>query len=223
MGDILPRRYVSGKSPGVVEATFRSGPRYRRYRHGNVVPVSNSIRSDAAILSFPLNSNTQYGLTTVNVHQYLDNLRRLSRIIRMWPPQDHVNTIASKWELAQTLDLIAQERTKTARPKTRLLVDGENILDAMVLKRTHSDAGEHVIIPSDVNRRNWTYLRSQLDVPGSQWMAQSFVQPLVKLGEWRVFLIGGKPVYTVHTLKNRDRNTWSWDMVRTYYTLEELR
>ena len=185
--------------------------------------MSNPIRSYTTISSFTLNSNTQYGLTTVNVHQYLDNLQGLSRIIRMWPPQNHVNTMASKWELAQTLDLIAQERTKTVRPKTRLLVDGENILDVMVLKRTHSDAGEHVIVPSDVNRRNWDYLRSQLDVPGSRWMAQSFVELLVKLGEWRVFLIGGKPVYVVHTLKNPDRNTWSWDMARTYYTLEELR
>ena len=141
----------------------------------------------------------------------------------MWPPQNHVNTMASKWELAQTLDFIAQERTKSARLKTRLLTDGKPILNVMVLKRTHSDAGEHVILPSDIDKRNWVYLRSQLDVPGSQWMAQSFVEPLMRLGEWRVFLIGGKPVYTVHTLKNRDRNTWSWDMVRTYYTLEELK
>ena len=131
--------------------------------------------------------------------------------------------MASKWELAQILDFIAQERTKSARPKTRLLTDGEPILNVMVLKRTHSDAREHVILPSDIDKCNWVYLRSQLDVPGSQWMAQSFVEPLMRLGEWRVFLIGGKPVYTVHTLKNRDQNTWSWDMVCTYYTLEELK
>jgi glutathione synthase/RimK-type ligase-like ATP-grasp enzyme len=120
------------------------------------------------------------------------------------------------------LDLIAQERTKTARPKTRLLVDGEKLLNVMVLKRTHSDAGEHVIIPSDTRRHNWEYLRSQLDVPNSRWMAQSFVEQLVRLGEWRVFVIGGKVVYTVHTLKNLERNTWSWDRAHTYYTLEEL-
>jgi hypothetical protein len=29
-------------------------------------------------------------------------------------------------------------------------------------------------------------------------------------------------VYTVHTLKNWERNTWSWDMAHTFYTLEEL-
>ena len=141
----------------------------------------------------------------------------------MWPHQDHVNTIGSKWELSQSLDLIAQERTRTARPRTRLLVDGERIVNIMVLKRTHSDTGEHVVIPSDIHKQNWEYLHGQLDVPGSHWMVQSFVEPLVRLGEWRVFLVGGKVVYTVHTVKNRDRNTWSWDIVNTYYMLEELR
>ena len=125
-------------------------------------------------------------------------------------------------ELAQSLNLIAQERMNTARPRTRLLVDGEKILNAMVLKRTYSDAGEHVIVPSDTHRHNWDYLRSQLGVPGLQWMAQSFVEQLVRLGEWRVFLIGGNVVYTVHTLKKWEWNTWFWDMTHTYYTLEEL-
>ena len=132
-------------------------------------------------------------------------------------------TIGSKWELSQSLDIITQKRTNTVRPKTRLLVDGEEIVDTMVLKRTHSDAREHVIVPSDMNRHNWDYLHSQLDVPGSQWIAQSFMEPLARLGEWRVFLVGGVMVYTVHTLKNWDRNMWSWDIVHTYYTLEELR
>ena len=129
-----------------------------------------------------------------------------------WHPKD----------LAQSLDLIAQERTNTVRPRTRLLVDGEKILNAMVLKRTHSNTGEHVIVASDTHRCNWDYLRCQLGVPGSQWMAQSFVELLVRLGEWRVFLIGGRVVYTVHTLKNWEHNTWSWDMTHTFYMLEEL-
>jgi len=56
----------------------------------------------------------------------------------MWPHQDHINTIASR-----SLDHIAQVRTRTARPTTRLLVDGVTIVNVMVLKRTHSDGGEH--------------------------------------------------------------------------------
>ena len=185
--------------------------------------MSNSVHAYTHFVSLVFDRNTQYGLTTTNVRQYLDNLHTLSRVIHIWPHQDHVNTIASKWELSQSLDIIAQERTNTARPRTRLVVDGERIVNAMVLKRTHSDAGEHVIIPSDVYKRNWDYLRGQLDVRGSQWMVQSFVEHLPKLGEWRVFLVGGKVVYTVHTLKNQDRKTWYWDVAHTYYTLEELR
>jgi hypothetical protein len=53
-------------------------------------------------------------------------------------------------------------------------------------------------------------------------MAQTYVETLKKRGEWRVFVIGGQIAYTVHTLRNREKKTWSWDVVRTYYSLEEL-
>jgi len=99
-------------------------------------------------------SNNQYGSTTSNIQQYLENLHMLSRVICMWPHQHHIDTLASKWELCQLLDLVAQERTKTAHPRTRLLVDGERLVNAMVLKRTHSDAGEHVVVLSNVYRCN---------------------------------------------------------------------
>jgi hypothetical protein len=95
----------------------------------------------------------------------------------------------------------------------------------MVLKRTHSDAAEHVLLPHDKAmqpKRNWEYLRSQMDIPGCQWMAQTYVETLKKRGEWRVFVIGGQIVYMLHTLRNREKKTWSWDVVRTYYSLEEL-
>jgi hypothetical protein len=51
-----------------------------------------------------------------------------------------------------------------------------------------------VLMPTHVVKRNWDYLRSQLDVPRSWWMAQSYVETLVKLGEWRSFVIGGRIV-----------------------------
>lgn len=143
----------------------------------------------------------------------------------MWPSQDQANRLWSKWELIQNLDLVAGSRTFTARPKTRLLVDGENLTDRMVLKRTHSDAGEHVLVPRDAksaHKRNWEYLRTQLDIPGALWMAQGYQELLLKKGEWRVFLVGGQIVYTIHTIRNRDKGTWSCDIVRTYYSLDEL-
>jgi len=56
-----------------------------------------------------------------------------------------------------------------------------------------------VVLPRDVDKRNWEYLRSQLDVPCARWMAQSYVEPLDRLGEWRVFLVGGEgPIYGSH-------------------------
>ena len=193
LGNILPCRNVSRKSLRVAKAAFRNGPCHRWYRYDNVIPVSNPELSKISPSLFIRNSNNQYGLSTINIWQYLDNLQGLSCLIRMWPPQTHANTMASKWELAQTLDFIAQERTKSARPKTRLLMDGEPILNVMVLKRTHSDAGEHVILPSDTDKHNWAYCCSQLDVPGSQWMAQSFVEPLMieihGLGIWSACII----------------------------------
>jgi hypothetical protein len=134
----------------------------------------------------------------------------------MWPPQDHANTIAWKWELAQSLDLIVQERTKSAQPKTRLLINGETIQNVMVLKCMHSDTGEHIIIPSKIIRCNWDYLH--LHIEGSRWMVQSYIDTLIRLEEWCIFLIGGQIVYTAHT--NREKDTW--DMVCTYYMLEEL-
>ena len=149
----------------------------------------------------------------------------LSNSVRFWPPQHHADNICSKWKLVQNLDMIAATRTFSARPKTRLLHDGEMLSDKMVMKRTHSDAGEHVLIPHDKNtqeKRNWEYLRSQLNIPRSQWMGQTYVELLAKRGEWRVFVIGGQIVYTVHTIRNPEKRTWAWDVVRTYYSLDEL-
>jgi hypothetical protein len=95
----------------------------------------------------------------------------------------------------------------------------------IVIKRTHSDAGEHVLILHDKNnqeKHNWDYLHSQLNILRSQWMGQTYVELLEKRGEWRVFMIGGQIVYTVHTLHNPGKRTWAWDVVQTYNSLDEL-
>ena len=121
--------------------------------------------------------------------------------------------------------MIATTRTFSVRPKTRLLHDGEKLSNKIVIKRTHSDAGEHVLILHDKNnqeKHNWDYLHSQLNIPRSQWMGQTYVELLEKRGEWRVFVIGGQIVYTVHTLHNPGKRTWAWDVVQTYYSLDKL-
>ena len=82
-----------------------------------------------------------------------------------------------------------------------------------------------MLISHDKNNQkkcNWDYLHSQLNIPRSQWMGQTYVKLLEKRGEWRVFVIGGQIVYTIHTLHNPGKRTWAWDIVRTYYSLDEL-
>jgi hypothetical protein len=139
----------------------------------------------------------------------------------MWPPQEQVQT---KWDLIQKLDLVAARRTFSARPRTRPLIDGETLNSHMVLKRTHSDMGRHVILPEDhSDRRDWEYLRLNMEVPGCLWLGQSHIPTLSTLGEWRVFLVAGQIVYTVHTVYKPAKKTWSWDVPTTYYSLDELR
>jgi hypothetical protein len=144
---------------------------------------------------------------------------RLRRTVLVWPPQ---NQSMSKLELTKLLDLAAANRTSSARPKTRPLKEGEVFKDAMVLKRTHSDMGQHVLLPGDP-RREWDYLLSNTEVPGCHWFAQSYVETLAILGEWRVFIVGSQIVYVVHTVRNPTKKTWSWDVVTTYYSIRELR
>ncbi|KIM90474.1 hypothetical protein PILCRDRAFT_84468 [Piloderma croceum F 1598] len=169
--------------------------------------------------------NNPYGVTSGNITQYIENLREVCREVCIWPPQDQVNNIASKWQLIQSLDLIAGTRTLSSRPRTWLLCNGQPINNKTVLKRTHSNAAEHVLLLNDKTMQpkwDWGYLCSQMDIPGCQWMAQMYVETLEKRGKWRVFVIGGQIVYTVHTLRNHEKKTWLWDVVRTYYSLEEL-
>jgi len=144
----------------------------------------------------------------------------LREAVQMWPPQEQVQT---KWDMIRKLDFVAARRTFSARPRTRLLQDGETITDRVVLKRTHSDMGRHVLLPQDrSDRRNWEYIRESIDVPGCLWLAQSYVETLATLGEWRVFLIAGQIVYAVHTVYNPTKRTWTWDVPTTFYSLDEI-
>lgn len=147
-------------------------------------------------------------------------MKVLREVVQMWPPQEQVQT---KWDLIQKLDLVAARQTFSARPRTRPLTNGEPLNNQMVLKRTHSDMGRHVILPEDdLNRRNWEYLLN-MEVPGCLWLGQSHIPTLAKLGEWRVFLVAGQIVYTVHTVYNLAKKTWSWDVPTTYYSLSKLK
>lgn len=162
-----------------------------------------------------------YGLNADNIEQYTRETEKLCEAVRMWPPQDQVR---NKYDVIRQLDLVAARRTISARPVTHKLDDIDNIDPTkVVLKRTHSDMGQHVILPGDESKFTLEYLQSRLEVPGCFWFAQTFVPTLRELGEWKVFLIGGQIVYIVHTRRNWSKGVWVSETPTTYYSLEELR
>ena len=179
------------------------------------------VASKMSLIFFGWRENN-YGLTRGNFEEILKNLDRLRRYVHVWPPQDQPNTIGSKIQSIQNLDHIAARRTFSTRPITRELITHELIPDDIVIKRTHSDSGIHVLLPGDKNR-NWEYMQAHSEIPRCRWFGQTYMEMLHRLGEWRTFVVGGKIIYTVHTYRNSHRDTWKWDMVREYYSLRELR
>jgi hypothetical protein len=132
---------------------------------------------------------------------------------------NQINGIGSKHQVIIHLDIIASKNS-FLRPTTKFLEFGDIIPNNTVVKRSHSDCGEHVFMPTD-NGRDWTTFSKYPKIPGSVWFAQSHIPTLRKLGEWRVIIIGGQPVYTVHTRYNEEKSTWSWEVVDSFYSLKE--
>jgi hypothetical protein len=160
-------------------------------------------------------------LNAENQDRILFHLDEIRRLVHVWPPQGQQNTIGSKWQLMQNLDTVAARSTFSARPSSRLLENGQPLPEGIVIKRTHSDAGRHVLLPEN-DHRSWEYLNANSEIPGCRWFGQTYVETLHRVGEWRVFIVGGRIVYTVHTVWNPLRQTWKWDIAREFHSLETL-
>jgi hypothetical protein len=157
------------------------------------------------------------------VEAYRDNMNTLKVFTIVWPDHDHVNSFGSKGTLYKHLDLIASLKTNTARLKWTRLTPGERIKSGGVLKRSHSDSGQHVLIPHrDEDKMNWEYLARHMSVPGCCWIRQSYSDSLKELGEWRVIIVGGEIYCVVHTVYSKSKRVWSAESVNGWYTLEEL-
>jgi hypothetical protein len=161
-------------------------------------------------------------LNTSNFESYIAGFKILTRVVYVWPPFSQVNEIGSKKHLLFNLDAIALTITKTLRPKTKELRYGDDIPANAMIKRSHSDCGLHVFRPGDVGR-NWETFDKLTPVPGATWFSQTYVPALAKLGEWRVFIIGGEITYTVHTRYDPLKGIWTWEPVTAFYLLRELR
>jgi hypothetical protein len=173
------------------------------------------------IITDKLISNDEYGINKDNLDTYMSSCVNLSRLVYMWPSTRQINSVGSKQQFISHLDIIAT-KTSTLRPRTILLKNGNSIPKNAVIKRSHSDCGHHVLLPNNKGR-NWESLNQHPKIPGAVWMAQTYVPTLRSLGEWRVFIVGGQTIYTVHTKYNEDKSTWSWEPVHDFYSLEELR
>jgi hypothetical protein len=172
-------------------------------------------------MSLSICSGVEYGLDSSAYQRYLVFLKeRLLKVAHIWPPLEHLKQ-GTKNDLFVNLDVVAMSETSTPRPSWTLLRREEPIPETSVIKRTHSDCGAHVLRPGSMDR-NWDYIERET-IPGSLWIAQSYVPELAILGEWRVFVIGGDIVSVVHTVYKQKTELWNWEMVEVYYTLEELR
>ena len=77
---------------------------------------------------------------------------------------------------------------------------GDYISDKTVLKRTHSESGNHIIFLQDMlGKRTWEYMDAHSEIPRCRWFSQTYVPLLKDYGEWRVVIVRGAPAYTVHT------------------------
>jgi hypothetical protein len=163
-----------------------------------------------------------YKINVDNVHLYRKNMNDLKKCIFIWPDFNHVDTIGSKGTLYEHLNIIARAVTRTTTLQFEVLKEGDKIKSNVMLKRSHSDAGEHVLGPLS-GKQDWKYLSTNMKVPGCYWIAQKYCKTLIEYGEWRVFILGGRIFYVVHTLHNTTKGTWNGQKVTTWYTLDELR
>lgn len=137
----------------------------------------------------------------------------------VWPTPNHTKLMGNKLELIMNLDWVAK-KLGSPRPKTVRLRRGDTIPRNVVLKRTHSDQQSHVILPG-TRRRGWAGLDEGPD--GAQWFAQDYVGLLRKVGEWRVFMVGGNITYVVHTAYLPERECWMYTNVNVFLSLCKLR
>jgi hypothetical protein len=138
--------------------------------------------------------------------------------VLIWPPPNQVEVTGRKDTLIRHLDRIA-EKMGTLRPETRVVQAGERIPENCVLKRTHSDSGQHVILPGK-DTANVDFQQGPRD---AVWLCQEFVSTLRDVGEWRVVIINKSIQYVVHTLPQQGTRALSSKLVHGYFSLDEWR
>ncbi|KAF8435843.1 hypothetical protein L210DRAFT_870722 [Boletus edulis BED1] len=164
--------------------------------------------------------NNPYGMNAKLLEMYEAHVAQLSCHTQFWPPIRLTRRAADKWTTICHLKIIAQDSSLYA-PRTRILKHEEAIPPDAVLKRSHSECGRHVLLPSASPRcRTWEYL-STITNNGTFWMAQEHVPSLEWLGEWRVLIVGGRIITVMHTYKLHN-GEWTGSEVHEFRTLDEV-
>lgn len=147
--------------------------------------------------------------------QYDTTLLELTRVVKFWPPIPQVRAAAQKWPTISILDTVAAANG-WQRPKTVALTIGDVIPPGTVLKQSHSDRGDSVILPPEsvvgddaaarrerrrlTRLRSWNELAQRTYFEEQTWVSQDYVETLTTLGEWRCFIVGGHIASVVHTI-----------------------
>lgn len=118
---------------------------------------------------------------------------------------------------AGTLAVIAHRLQRPHPASTS--VEDKPIQENTVLKRANSDAGLHVILPHQRRDRNLENLKA-LSPNGERWLMQEYVETLITVGEWRVFVVNGHPIHTAHTFKTE--SGWRAEPATSFWSLRDI-
>ncbi|KAF7969775.1 hypothetical protein HWV62_25997 [Athelia sp. TMB] len=178
----------------------------------------------------------EHELTSVkHVRTYLCNIQSLSWAIAMWPPVQESLYSKRKYELIKDLDEIARKSTATCRPVTRLITSDlphplSSNENPNVVKREESNACKNIHFPEVVEKLDEKEIIDMYPRDGRpRWMLQSYVPYVTRVGEWRMFMRGGRMMQGVITTPQEGRGKnceadvkWSWTMVVGQYSLREM-
>lgn len=205
-----------------------------------VSTVSCTVEIALLRLSYSMLDRSDYDLDPNELRRFEARMRLLSSEVSFWPPIPQVQMAGYKQDTITLLDGIATTHS-WKRPCTRVIHDGELIPTNGVLKRTHSDCGSHVLLPEESvphdavdavprkmelsARRTWDSINDLTTSMDQSWICQDYIPTLLKLGEWRFFIVGEQIVNVVHTLKDTasDSDAWSGRPVVSFYTKAEIR
>lgn len=169
--------------------------------------------------------------------QYERTLVALARVVPLWPPVPSLRMAAQKWNTIKILEMAALANN-WSRPRTDIMHPACDIPADTVLKRSHSECGEQVLMPEQsavgsggaVDRirknlnatRTWSKLNARTHSTDQKWASQEYIETLITIGEWRFFLVGGHVENIVHTIKGKD-GLWIGRRVSSFLSFHELR